>query len=55
MSNKVKDIDIKTTHTTFSMIWSIQKFLIQIILKYCRRKVFLFTSLDMWKSKIWDM
>ena len=28
MSNKFKDIDIKTTHTTFSMILSIQKILI---------------------------
>ena len=29
MSNKVKDIDIKAKHTTFSMILSIGKNLIQ--------------------------
>ena len=33
MSSKVKDIDIKTEHTTFLMILSILKILIQIILK----------------------
>ena len=33
MSSKVKDIDIKTESTTFSMILSILKILIQIILK----------------------
>ena len=33
MSNKVKNIDIKTAHTTFSMILSIYKNLIRIILK----------------------
>ena len=32
MSNKLKDIDIKTAHTAFSMILSIPKILIQIIL-----------------------
>ena len=33
MCNKAKDIDIKTEHTTFSMILSIYKSLIQVILK----------------------
>ena len=33
MSNNVKNIDIKTEHTASSMIFSIKKILIQIILK----------------------
>ena len=33
MSNKSKDIMIKSTHTTFLMILSIYKILIEIILK----------------------
>ena len=33
MSSKVKDIDIKTEPTTFLMILSILKILMQIILK----------------------
>ena len=49
MSTKIKDIDIKTTHTIFSMILLIQKILIQIILKQMEShtKIFLFTMLDM--------
>ena len=31
ITKKIKDIDIKTEHTTFSIIWSIWKILIQII------------------------
>ena len=48
MSNYGKDISIKTMHTTFSMILSIQKILIQIMLKYKKShtKIFLFTTLD---------
>ena len=39
----------KTTHTAFSMILSISKILIQLILKYMKihTKIFLFTTLDM--------
>ena len=54
MRNKIKDISIKTTHAIFSMILSIQKFLIQLILKSMQdhAKIFSFTTLNMWRSKI---
>ena len=49
MSNEVKYIDVKTTHTTSSMILSIQKILIEMILKQMKRhtKKFSFFILDM--------
>ena len=53
MSNKVKDINKKTGHTTFLMMLSIQKILILIISKYVNShtKIFLFTILNMSQSK----
>ena len=57
MSNKVKDINIKThTYYFFSMALSVYKILIQIILESMKghTKIFLFTILDMWRSKIWN-
>ena len=49
MNNKIKDIRIKTTHTTFSMILSISKFLNQTKSKQMKShtKIFLFTTLDL--------
>ena len=48
MTNKINDIDIKSPHTTFSMILSI-KILILTKLKSIKShtKIFLFTALDM--------
>ena len=50
MSNKVKDINIKTyTYYFFSMALSVYKILIQIILESMKghTKIFLFTILDL--------
>ena len=56
MSNKVNYIEIKPTHATFLMILSIQKNMIIIKLKKMKTqtKIFLFTTLDIWRSKIGD-
>ena len=50
MGNKVKGIDVKTKHTTFSMIWSTLKKLKKIDKSHTN--MFLFTILDMRQSKI---
>ena len=57
MGNKIKDIDIKQYTNYFLMILSIPKSLIQVILKQIKShgKIFLFTTLDMWRSKIQNM
>ena len=57
MGNKIKDIDIKQHTNYFLMILSIPKSLIQVILKQIKShgKIFLFTTLDMWRSKIQNM
>ena len=54
MSNKVKDISAKNTHTAFSMILSSLKILIQIILKQMQShtKIFFFIH---WNVMIKDL
>ena len=52
MSNKLKNIDKKPHILLFRWCYQYKKILIQIKLRYLLLKLILFTTLDMWWSKI---